>query len=84
MGPDSDGKMSMRRFLAAMIAIIGLFSTTAGAEQSYPDLKGIWIGMGSGAFVEARLLGEDAIEPCCVRISAFSQMATCEELKRKN
>jgi hypothetical protein len=133
----------MRRILAATIAIMGLFTAPAGAEQSYPDLKGTWIGAGSGAFVtalqfgrkavaenveiklvvdqqngkhftgtvsssqdaqpfsgviksdgtilmsqpsgfiEARLTGEDSIETCYVRISAFSQMATCEELKQQ-
>ena len=133
----------MLRFAVTVIATMGLFATVAAAEQSYPDLKGTWIGAGTGAFVtalqfgtkavaenveltlvidqqsgkhfagtisssqdaqpfsgviksdgsilmsqpsgfvEARLSGVDAIETCYVRISAFSQMATCEELKRE-
>ena len=133
----------MRRIFAATIAMMGLFTGPAGAGQSYPDLKGTWIGAGSGAFVtalqfgtkavaenveiklmidqqsgkhfagtisssqaaqpfsgviksdgsilmsqpsgfvEARLSGADAIETCYVRISAFSQLATCELLKRQ-
>jgi len=133
----------MRSFAIAMIAMMGLASSVAGAEQSYPDLKGTWTGIGAGAFVtalgfqtkalpgdveiklvidrqrgkhlagtitssqdaqpfsgviksdggillsqtsgfvEARLIDADTMETCYVRISAFSQMATCEELKRQ-
>ena len=131
------------RLVAMTIGLLGLLSSPALSEQTYPDLKGTWVGSDTGAFVtamqfgtkavpetvqiklmvdqqngkhlsgtissaqigqpfsgviksdggilmsqptglvEARLLGNDTIETCYVRISAFSQMATCAELKRQ-
>ena len=41
----------MRILFAATIAIIGLCTAPAGAEQSYPDFKGTWTGKGDGVFV---------------------------------
>ena len=131
------------RLTLTMIGAAWLLAAPALAEQSYPDLKGTWVGTDTGAFVtapefgtkavadeveiklvvdkqngqhlsgslssdqrpqpfsgviksngdilmsqpsgmvEARLLGEDILEACYVRIGAFSQMATCSELKRR-
>jgi hypothetical protein len=122
---------------------MALFAPPVGAGQSYPDLKGTWIGTAQGAFevapgrpakaessdiaiklvvdrqkdkhfagtlsleaenkaisgviasdrsilwsepngfVRGKLVDGDTMEACYVRISAFSQLATCEQLKRQ-
>ena len=36
-----------------------------------------------GGFVEGRLTDPDTIEGCYIRVSQFSQLAACEELKRQ-
>jgi len=36
-----------------------------------------------GGFVEGRLKDADTIQGCYVRVSAYSQLAACEELKRQ-
>ena len=51
----------MMRIAAAVIATMGLVATSAGAEQSYPDLKGTWTGTGTGAFVTALDFGTKAV-----------------------
>ena len=51
----------MRRFRAVSIAFMAIFAAPAGAEQSYPDLKGSWAGTGTGAFVTALDFGTKAV-----------------------
>ena len=41
----------MMRIAAAVIATMVLVATSAGAEQTFPDLKGTWTGTGDGVFV---------------------------------
>ncbi len=132
------------RVLFYFLSALGLVLTSgAWAQESYPDLRGTWVGKGEGVFVtspgsekkahfssveitlvidaqedrrfagtismsdhtrpvvgvitdegtiwwsepagfvEGRLTDQDTFNGCYVRVSQFSQLAACEELKRQ-
>ncbi len=65
------------------------FAGTLSLEAENKAISGVIASDGSilwseaNGFVRGKLIDGDTIEACYVRISAFSQLATCEELKRQ-
>ena len=65
------------------------FSGTLAMSKDLKPIVGVITNDGNiwwsepGGFVEGRLTDSDAFEGCYVRVSAFSQLAACEVLKRQ-
>ena len=59
------------RLVAMTICLLWLLALPAQAEQTYPDLKGTWIGSDTGAFVTALQFGTKAV-PETEKISCWS------------